>query len=318
MALLASQVHLPGADGPAGGPGRQWRVCAAVAVETGPSGMEQQPAAPAGAAAASPPAPPVLPPRGAPNPAVSSAATGSLVLFASPQGPRAGLLSTTSAGGTPLLLSPMASGGTPASMPPRGVPGGFGGAQGLGTPSGLSTPSASARFGPGRTPLGTPANGEWYSTAPAPPADPSIFTVTDRKVRVRDSEGEVPLYVLCRRWVQNNPNLDEKAVLAEAAARQPPQAAPLPPPLPTSAELLAAEAAPLPVLAPLPDQRGPPSLDTLRRHGMSHWLEVRRYHRRLQTLRMTRYRARLNLLAARSQVLRAALEPVAGDPVTVG
>ena len=82
-----------------------------------------------------------------------------------------------------------------------------------------------------------------------------------RQVRVRDAEGEVPLYVLCRRWVQNNPNLDERAVLAEAAARQPPQAAPLPPPLPPSAELLDAEAASLPALPLLPVQRGPPSLD---------------------------------------------------------
>lgn len=102
------------------------------------------------------------------------------------QGPRAGLLSTTSAGGTPqgtpLLLSPVANGGTPASVPPRG-PAGFPGAPGLGTPSGLSTPSASARFGQGRTPLGTPVNGDWYAAAPVPPADPSVFTVTDRKAR---------------------------------------------------------------------------------------------------------------------------------------
>lgn len=71
----------------------------------------------------------------------------------------------------------------------------------------------------------------------------------------------MPLYVLCRRWVQNNPNLDEKTVLAEAAERQPPLAAPLPPPAPPSAEQLAAEAALPPTAAPLPDQRGTPSLD---------------------------------------------------------
>lgn len=51
---------------------------------------------------------------------------------------------------------------------------------------------------------------------------------------------------------------------------------------------------------------------------MAHWMSVRRHHRRLQTLRMTRYRARLNLLAARSQMLRSALEPLVGDPMSVG
>lgn len=125
-----------------------------------------------------------LPPRSVPPPA-ASAAPAPLVVFASPQGPRAGLMSTTSAAGTPqgtpLLLSPVANGGTPASVPPRGGSGGYGGGQGLGTPTGLSTPNASARFGPGGTPLGTPANGEWYNVTPAPPADPSVFTVTDRK-----------------------------------------------------------------------------------------------------------------------------------------
>jgi len=79
-------------------------------------------------------------------------------------------------------------------------------------------------------------------------------------VRVRDAEGDVPLYVLCRRWVQNNPVLDETAVLAEAAGRQPPFAAALPPPPPRSAALAAAEAAAAPRAQPLPDYRGP-SLD---------------------------------------------------------
>jgi len=81
-----------------------------------------------------------------------------------------------------------------------------------------------------------------------------------RQVRVRDAEGDVPLYVLCRRWVQNNPVLDETAVLAEAAGRQPPLAAALPPPPPRSDALAAAEAAAAPRAQPLPDYRGP-SLD---------------------------------------------------------
>jgi len=141
------------------------------------------PRAPPPAAAAQPPGPQ---PRGAQPGAAAPPGGGPLIVFASPQGPRAGLMSTTSAGGTPqgtpLLLSPVANGGTPVSLPPRGLPGAYGAPGGLATPSGLSTPPASLRFGPGGTPLGTPANGDWYSAAPAPPTDPSVFTVTDRKV----------------------------------------------------------------------------------------------------------------------------------------
>lgn len=48
----------------------------------------------------------------------------------------------------------------------------------------------------------------------------------------------------------------------------------------------------------------------LRKYNAQHWLAVRRHHRRLQALRVQRFRARLNLLAARSQTLRAALDPL--------
>ena len=72
------------------------------------------------------------------------------------------------------------------------------------------------------------------------------------------------------------------------------------------------------LLATVADIQRLACVQMLRRHMMLHWMSVRRHHRRLQTLRMTRYRARLNLLAARSQMLRSALEPLVGDPMSVG
>ncbi|KAK9857250.1 hypothetical protein WJX84_003699 [Apatococcus fuscideae] len=127
--------------------------------------------------------------------------------------------------------------------------------------------------------------------APQPPRDPTIITVHDRKVRDRDFYGRTPLYVLVRRWLQNDPDLEPVPIMPENAPV-------LPPPLPRPAEV----EEPAPSEAPFPFDKSCGNAEGLMEWHKSHWLRVRQHTKVQSTKRKGRYKQRMELLNSFAQV----------------
>ncbi|BDA41410.1 hypothetical protein COCOBI_02-1900 [Coccomyxa sp. Obi] len=223
--------------------------------------------------------------------------------------------------GTPTLMPSLASPGL-ASRQPLGTPAGTptlpsssavasGGLRSFpgtpvmlqGVPGQMTTPGASgasAKFRGGPSARASPMSATTQGPR-MPQQDPAIFTVTDRKVRVREHEKGTPLYVLCRKWVQNEPDTElmpPRDRFDEAATREREAAAAKLPAIPPPAEEELAKTEQLP--APEPpievSERDPPTIEMLKRSHQDHWLGVRMHNTEKFTLKMRRFRSRLNAL----------------------
>ncbi|KAK9829483.1 hypothetical protein WJX72_006129 [[Myrmecia] bisecta] len=139
---------------------------------------------------------------------------------------------------------------------------------------------------------------------PGSEADPSVFALADRKVRGDVDEEETSLYMLCRRWVQNDPDLPDPTVLT-------PQVPSILPPLPPATEAADDDAASsLPLQPPIetPDAQRPiqnASIEALLRRHQQHWAKVRKYQHSKNQARITRHRQRLSALLPRCEALMA-------------
>ncbi|KAK9866942.1 hypothetical protein WJX84_012001 [Apatococcus fuscideae] len=129
--------------------------------------------------------------------------------------------------------------------------------------------------------------------APQAPRDPTIITVHDRRVRDRDFYGRTPLYLLVRRWLQNDPDLEPVPIMPES------QNAPvLPPPLPRPVE----DDEPAPCEEPFPFEKSSGNAEGLMDWHKSHWLKVRHHAKAQSTKRKGRYKQRMELLNAHAQI----------------
>ncbi|KAK9909181.1 hypothetical protein WJX75_008345 [Coccomyxa subellipsoidea] len=198
--------------------------------------------------------------------------------------------------GTPSLMTSLPSPG-PGLRQPAGTPAGtptlpsssavasgglrsFPGTPNMphGPPGQMTTPGASGASGKWRG--GSVRASPMSATTPGPRVpqqDPAIFTVTDRKVRIREHEKGTPLYVMCRKWVQNEPDTDlmpPKDRAEEAAAREREAATIKLPPVPQlTAEEEAQAEQPPEAEPPLPQpEKERPSIEMLKRHHQDHWL----------------------------------------------
>ncbi|EIE25164.1 hypothetical protein COCSUDRAFT_40490 [Coccomyxa subellipsoidea C-169] len=191
--------------------------------------------------------------------------------------------------GTPSMMASLPSPGN-ASRQPAGPPGQ------------MTTPGTSGVSGKWRGPSVRASPMSATTQGPrVPPQDPAIFTVTDRKVRVREHEKNTPLYVLCRKWVQNEPDTElmpPKDRAEEVAAKEREAATIKLPPIPQPTEEEEAQAARLPEPEePLPQsQKERPTIEVLKRQHQDHWLGVRMHNSEKFTLKMRRFRSRLNTL----------------------
>lgn len=125
---------------------------------------------------------------------------------------------------------------------------------------------------------------EWLS--PTMTQVPGIFTVNDRKVRAYPGEEEsVPMYVLLRRWAQNDPNLYPPPPPSSATNGQPLQMWPRHDP---------EVAGPSPPKAlPFDPLRTRFSPEELLKHHKHHWQRIRRHHISKRNSRLNQFRQHL-------------------------
>ncbi|KAK9805723.1 hypothetical protein WJX73_002250 [Symbiochloris irregularis] len=210
-------------------------------------------------------------------------------------------------GGSPRAARPV----PPSAMPPVPAPGTPGPSTGSYPPYAAMGPQAPPPGGP-LAPLSSVGSGE----APSVPVhDPDVFVLTDRKVRVAQDDEDCNPYVLCRRWIHNNPYPEAlRNVPADAgpphpallgsqgpARAQPRTQSSMGPPLP-----------PLPPLEPGPHEGPPPEepqlppqviplngevpIEDLLLHHQGHWQHLRQLSREKAAHRLQRHRARLSSL----------------------
>ncbi|CAL5222745.1 g5152 [Coccomyxa viridis] len=132
--------------------------------------------------------------------------------------------------------------------------------------------------------------------------DPSVFTVTDRRVRIAESEKDVPLYVVIRKWIQNDPDSEIMPMpahgddLAEAKRSMAPKLPPVPR-LPEEPKLETR-----PKEAPVTSHADEPaSVEGLKRHHIQHWSDVRAQHSKRARSKINCFRSRLVALLQSAQ-----------------